>query len=104
MDGLWTNRNSLSDFVQNGLLLYRPDVTSIYAAVAFFTESDVVNELAHSSCHVRLVVRLGFPTSPNALSAIINNANIELRYYSDKSFHPKLYILGIEWPSSGRLI
>lgn len=94
MEGLWTNRNSLSDFVQNGLRLYRSDVSSIYAAVAFFTESDVVNELAHSSCHVRLVVRLGFPTSPNALSAIINNPNIELRYYSDKSFHPKLYIFG----------
>ena len=91
---MWTNRNSLSDFVQNGLRLYRSDVSSIYAAVAFFTESDVVNELAHSSCHVRLVVRLGFPTSPNALSAIINNPNIELRYYSDKSFHPKLYIFG----------
>jgi HKD family nuclease len=94
MEGLWTNRNSLSDFVQNGLRLYGADVSSIYAAVAFFTESDVVNELANSSCHVRLVVRLGFPTSPKALSAINKNPNIELRYYSDKSFHPKLYIFG----------
>lgn len=94
MEGLWTNRNSLSDFVQNGLQYYQSSVSEVYVAVAFFTEDQVVNDIISSGCHVRMIVRLGFPTRPAALRALINNNNIEIRYYSDSSFHPKLYIFG----------
>lgn len=94
MQGLWTNRNSLSDFVQNGLRLYQDNVAEVYIAVAFFTEKEVVKEFLDNNCHVRMVVRLGFPTNPYALRALSKNKNIEIRYYSDSSFHPKLYIFG----------
>jgi hypothetical protein len=45
-------------------------------------------------------VRLGFPTSPNALESLLKISNIEARFFSDRSFHPKLYIFG----SSGALV
>jgi len=41
-----------------------------------------------------MIVRLGYPTSPKALQDIISNPNVEIRYYSAPSFHPKLYIFG----------
>lgn len=94
MQGLWTNRNSLSDFIQNGLRLYQSSVTEVYIAVAFFTEEEVVKEFLDNNCHVRMVVRLGFPTNPKALRSLVKNPNVEIRYYSDSSFHPKLYIFG----------
>lgn len=93
MEGLYTNRTSLRDFVQNGILL-GADVHDVYIAVAFFTESKVVEEIADSGCHIRLVVRLGFPTSPTALRKLSAHKNIEIRYFTDSSFHPKLYIFG----------
>lgn len=94
MDGLWTNRNVLADFVLNGLRTYQLTVSEVYIAVAFFTEEQVVKDIISDDCHIRMVVRLGFPTKPAALRALINNPNIEIRYYTDPSFHPKLYIFG----------
>ena len=96
MEGLWTNRSSLGDFIQNGLRLYQAHATvsDVYIAVAFFTEGEVVKEILDDDCHVRMVVRLGFPTNPDALRSLISNPDIEIRYYSDASFHSKLYIFG----------
>lgn len=94
MQDLWTNRNLLGDFVINGMRRNCADVSEIYIAVAFFTEENVVKEFLAKNCHVRMIVRLGSPTKPEALQALINNPNIEIRYYSDQSFHPKLYIFG----------
>ena len=94
MQDLWTNRSSLRDFVINGMRRNCADVSEIYIAVAFFTEEKVVKEFLANNCHVRMVVRLGYPTKPEALQALIKNPNIEIRYYSDQSFHPKLYIFG----------
>ncbi|MGZ8983565.1 MAG: phospholipase D-like domain-containing protein [Methylotenera sp.] len=94
MDGLYTNRNSLSDFVKNGILSATQNAMDIYIAVAFFTEADVVQEIASNNCHIRMIVRLGFPTNPFALRKLMSNANIEIRYYTSPSFHPKLYIFG----------
>ncbi|MCP1659883.1 phospholipase D-like domain-containing protein [Neisseria perflava] len=44
-----------------------------------------------------LVVRLGFPTSPKALYELLTGKyknKVLIRYFSSKSFHPKLYIFG----------
>ena len=94
MLGLWTNRSSLGDFVINGMRGNYTDVSDIYIAVAFFREEEVVKDFLAKDCHVRMVVRLGYPTKPEALMALIKNRNIEIRYYSDPTFHPKLYIFG----------
>jgi HKD family nuclease len=93
MEGLWTNRRLLGDFVQNGLRPYQTKVSEIFIAVAFFTEKEVVKEFLDNNCHIRMVVRLGFPTNPDALRSLYKNPNIEIRYYSDPYFHPKLYLI-----------
>lgn len=92
-DGLYTNRNSRHDFVRNALMHHATQADNIYAAVAFFTESDIIKEILISK-RIRLIVRLGFPTSPYALSQLLELPNIEIRYFTDKSFHSKVYIFG----------
>lgn len=92
-DGLYSNRNSRSDFVRNAITHYATGVDSVYAAVAFFTEANLLKELLLSK-RIRLIVRLGFPTSPTALAELLELKNIELRFFTDKSFHAKIYIFG----------
>ena len=91
-DGLFTNRNSRKDFIRDAIIQHAKGVDSIFAAVAFFTESNLVKELLKDK-HIRLIVRLGFPTSPSAL-AELKALNVDIRYFSDRSFHTKLYIFG----------
>lgn len=94
MQDLFTNRSSKGDFVQNGINSSVQDGMDIFIASAFFTEFDVINMLIEKNCHIRIVVRLGFPTSPYALEKLLNNNNIEARFYTSHSFHPKMYIFG----------
>lgn len=94
MQNLYTNRNSKKDFIQNGIYEYVKDGMDIFIASAFFTEFDVIKNLLEKNCHIRIVVRLGFPTSPFALEKLLNNNNIEARFYTSHSFHPKMYIFG----------
>lgn len=94
MRNLYTNRNSKQDFVQNGLYENVEDDMDIFIASAFFTEFDVIKTFLEQNCHVRIIIRLGFPTSPWALDKLLNNANIEARFYTSHSFHPKMYIFG----------
>ena len=92
-DGLYTNRNSRSDFVRNAITHHAAGVDNIFAAVAFFTEANIIQELLTEK-RVRLIIRLGFPTSPTALAALMDRKNIEIRFFTDKSFHSKIYIFG----------
>ena len=95
MQNLYTNRNSKKDFVQNGLYENVKEGMDIFIASAFFTEFDVISMLLEKNCHVRIVVRLGFPTSPSALEKLLNNNSIEARFYTSHSFHPKMYIFDL---------
>lgn len=97
---LYSNRNSRSDFIQNAVDSLITKANNINIAVAFLTDTSVIENLSKKGCKVRLVVRLGFPTSPNALESLLKISNIEARFFSDRSFHPKLYIFG----SSGALV
>lgn len=92
--GLYANRNEHRDFVQNAIERLSGDGCNVYVAVAFFTESNVVEALVAKGCRVRLIVRLGFPTNPFALGKLLGNERVELRYFTAHSFHPKLYIFG----------
>jgi len=98
--GLYSNRNSRSDFIINAINTLIAKSNKINIAVAFLTDTSVVEKLSEQGCSVRIVVRLGYPTSPKALDALLKIKNIEARFFSDRSFHPKLYIFG----SSGALI
>lgn len=92
--GLYANRNVRRDFVQNAIDRLSSDGCNAYIAVAFFTESDVVERLLAKGCRVRLVVRLGFPTSPFALRKLLAMEGVEVRYFTGHGFHPKLYVFG----------
>lgn len=93
MEGLYTNQTNLKDYVINAIYS-NLEVPNIYIAVAFFTEADVIEEILKRGCHLRLIVRLGFPTSPYALKKLINNKQVQVRFFTSSSFHPKLYIFG----------
>lgn len=92
--GLYTNRNAHRDFLQNALYKLAGSAQNVFIAVAFFTETDVVDELLANGCHIRLIVRLGFPTNPDALQRVMKTPSVETRFFTDRSFHPKLYIFG----------
>lgn len=92
--GLYANRNEQHDFVVNAFETLTAQPCNVYIAVAFFTETEVVERLLEKGCRIRLVVRLGFPTSPSALDRIIKTPGIEVRYFTDTSFHPKIYLFG----------
>lgn len=92
--GLFSNRNSRSDFIQNSINTLITKTNNINIAVAFLTDTNILENLSNHGCKVRIVVRLGFPTSPNALESLMKISNIEARFFSDRSFHPKLYIFG----------
>ncbi|MEF1226841.1 phospholipase D-like domain-containing protein, partial [Vibrio fortis] len=91
---LYTNRTSKNDFIKHGIIQHVEDGMDLFIASAFFTESDVVDDLLAKGCHLRIVVRLGFPTSPTALGKLLNHKNVEARFFTSNSFHPKLYIFG----------
>ncbi len=97
---LYSNRNSRSDFIQNAVNALIAKANNINIAVAFLTDTSVLENLSKQGCKVRIVVRLGYPTSPNSLESLLKISNIEPRFYSDRSFHPKLFIFG----SSGALV
>lgn len=91
---LYTNRNSHGDFIRHALQTAGEQAEPAYIASAFFTDHELLRTLSFKSGHVRLIVRLGFPTSPKALSDALADRSVDIRYFTDSSFHPKLYIFG----------
>ncbi len=90
MNGLYTNRNTHGDFIEDALYRLADHGRNVFIAVAFFTGSSVVEKLLEKGCLVRLIVRLGYPTNPDALLRILEK--VEIRFFTHHSFHPKLYI------------
>jgi HKD family nuclease len=93
---VFANRTEKKDFVVNEIERLGATDRDVYIAVAFFTESNVVKRLIEKGCRVQMVIRLGFPTSPRAIDEVMALPNVQLRVYSARSFHPKLYIFGSE--------
>lgn len=94
MTDLYTNRNSRQDFVKHAFTHHIQNNMDIFIASAFFTEFNVIDSLLEKGCHIRIIVRLGFPTSPFALENLLSHKNVEARFFTNNSFHPKLYIFG----------
>lgn len=89
MQRVFANRKQREDFIANEMVASDCDV---YIASAFFTNAEVVEEMLGRGCRILMVVRLGFPTSPDAIERVIKHPNLQLRVYTSHSFHPKLYI------------
>jgi HKD family nuclease len=93
---VFANRTEKKDFIVNEIERLSVPDQDVYIAVAFFTEAGVVKRLIEKGCRVQMVVRLGFPTSPRALEEVMALPNLQLRVYTARTFHPKLYIFGDE--------
>lgn len=91
---MYTNRNSHSDFVLNAVERYGRQSSVVKVAVPFFTDVGTVEWLTGQGCQVRLIVRLGFPTSANALRRLLGNDRVQTRFFTDPAFHSKLYVFG----------
>lgn len=91
MNRVFSNTNRRRDFLRFELEKHGKNV-AVYIAVAFLTDSRFVKYLVDNGCTVKLVVRLGFPTSASALEEILHLKNVYIRYYTAREFHPKLYI------------
>lgn len=90
---LFTNRNEHGDFVREALG-WCGEGEPVFIASAFFTEHDLLRQISAKSGQVKLVVRLGFPTSPAALEQALQDPFVDIRYFTSHSFHPKLYMFG----------
>lgn len=91
---LFTNRNSHGDFIREALMGTCLQDEPVFIATAFFTEHDVLRTISLKSGRVRLIVRLGFPTSPKALQDALSDPSVDVRYFTGTSFHTKLYMFG----------
>ena len=65
-----------------------------YLASPFFTTMKAIELLTKRGCNVNLLVRLCSITPPHVLQHAIGNPLVTVRYYTDREFHAKLYIVG----------
>src|SRR3990172_7124577 len=93
MDGLYTNRSTNRDFAYNAFARYGQSCDVLIAS-AFFSSADTIIGLLERGCQVQLIVRLAAATSPSELKNILRKPGVQIRYFTDQSFHPKLYIFG----------
>lgn len=93
MENIFSNTNKRKDFLGHELDKYAKD-TEVLIAVAFFTHEQFIKKLVDNGCTVKLIVRLGFPTDPISLKSVMKMKNVLVRFYTSRSFHPKLYIFG----------
>jgi hypothetical protein len=90
---IYTNSSFNRDFVENGFVDLLEKEMDVFIASAFFTDSDSCERILELNCHLRLVVRLGFPTCPIVLERLLQK-KVDIRYFTSNSFHPKIYIFG----------
>lgn len=91
---LYANRKGHKDFIRQAFNDFTSKPCHVYLAAPFFTDPTSLLEMADKGCVVKLVVRLAYPTNPEALKSISTAVSIQTRYVTDQSFHSKLYIFG----------
>ena len=91
---LYTNSSNRRDFFINAFSIFGSKPCDVYIATAFFTFSTPLINLSEGGCRIKIIVRLGYPTKPEALKDIVGKEGIQVRFVNDRSFHPKLYIFG----------
>jgi hypothetical protein len=92
---LFTNCPRNRDFTLNYFYWYAKEARTAQLACPFFTTAEPVKILKGAGCgKVQLLVRLCEATSPDALAAARGYEGVDIRYYTDGTFHAKFYILG----------
>ena len=91
MGRVFSNGRSM-DFVINPFTKLASGATQISIAAPYVTKTDELIRAAKSGKRVDLLVGLNAATSPDALSAIHQEPNIQVRYYTHRRFHAKIYL------------
>ena len=68
--------------------------TEVLIAVAFFSYFEMLEHMVKQGCNVLLIVRLGKGTDPVSLKKALSLKNVDIRYFTGRSFHPKIYVFG----------
>lgn len=89
----YTNTNKRGDIFKLSIEKYAVNET-ICIASAFFSCSDFIKKAIENECEVDLIVRLSSATSGERLKDIFNMKGVRIRFFTDRKFHPKLYIFG----------
>ena len=97
---LYTNSSKNRDFLKNIFYEYG-DECDVYIASAFFTDDKTIHELVKNKCRIFLIVRLGQPTSHRALKSLLSVPEVQIRFFTDRSFHPKIYLFSSKIASVG---
>ncbi len=82
--------------LRNAFSLFTKPGTTLYLAAPFFTYPEPILEALRSEVSVKLIVRLGPATDANALERLRTHPNVIIRYFTNRSFHSKIYIFGSE--------
>jgi HKD family nuclease len=89
-----TNSNKPHDRMKPILLDQAQSGTEIKIASAFFTSFEVLEKMASNETEIKMIVRLGFGTSPSELKKALGLKNVSIRVFTGTRFHPKFYIFG----------
>lgn len=73
--------------------LNAPGANQAFLASPFFSTFDPIRILTAQGCRVRLLIRLCSITLPTVLRLAVADPLVTVRYYTDRSFHAKLYII-----------
>lgn len=88
--------NSEKNKMMDAMLLNTSN-KEIFIASAFFSNSEIIKYFINNDCYIQLVIRLNKGTSAEELEKLIpfiESHKIEIRFFTDKHFHPKFYIFG----------
>ncbi len=95
MTTLFSNSPIDKSFTINFFYKHSPSVKSALLACPFFTDPKPIEILKRLGCEkIRLLVRLCKSTSPDALAVVHAIDGVDVRFFTDRSFHAKFYILG----------
>lgn len=73
--------------------LSAPGAREALLASPFYDIYKPVQELTLKGCQVRLLVRLSSATTPSALQYAVDDPNVTVRYFTDRRFHAKVYVV-----------
>lgn len=80
--------------VRAALLKYSQGITNLNIASAFFSSERDLIEISKRGVAINIIVRLGEGTSVQSLKELLKHKRINVRYYTDSKFHPKIYVFG----------
>lgn len=86
--------NGRKDTVRKAFDTLSVDTHSVRLASPFFSYSDAIHRLSERDCSVFLIVRLGPGTNPNQLQRARKLSTVQVRFFTSRRFHTKLYIFG----------